>query len=251
MGPFSLEVDICASYHRRIEAIVLYSTHQAKFEEARMSEDRSSKKLRKLLIIAVMVVVVGAGGVLIWQLLPKKNTETVAQQTEVKSYSKTTTVPADWKKYTDARYPFSISYPPQWTPMADTKLNPVLYDYEVDFMDANDKSHANAIVGVKKQSLQDAVAQFKSGFLEVGEVRPKLLSETKLKIDGNEAVEIRYQQDIGTATNHRLGDIEKQYFISHDGNVYTPQPVYESGQPGGLNAGQSLVFFESLTIKKK
>ncbi len=216
-----------------------------------MPRDRSSKKLRKILIIAVMVVVVGVGGVLIWQLMPKQKAETASQQTEVKSYSKTTKVPTDWKKYTDARYPFSISYPAQWTPVTDSKLNPVLYDYEVDFIDANDKSNANAIIGVKKQSLEDAVAQFKSGFLEVGEVHPKLLSETKLKIDGNEAVEIRYQQDIGTAANHHLGDIEKQYFISHEGDVYTPQPVYESGQPGGLNAGHSLVLFESLTIKKK
>ncbi|MNR03281.1 hypothetical protein D3C85_1191670 [compost metagenome] len=216
-----------------------------------MVQVRSSKKLRKTLIVAVMIAVVVVGGLLVWQLLPKKNTETVAQQTEIKSYSKTTKVPVDWKKYTDTRYPFSISYPSQWTPIADTKLNPLLYDYEVDFMDGSDKSHANAIVGVKKQSLDDAVGQFKSGFLEVGEVRPKLLSETKLKIDGNEAVEIRYQQDIGTLANHRLGDIEKQYFIRHEGNVYTPQPVYESGQPGGLNAGQSLILFESLTIKKK
>lgn len=234
-----------------MKVMVLYSTHQAKFEEGYMPQVRSSKKLRKILIVAAMVVVVVGGGLLAWQFFPKKNTETVAQQTEIKSYSKTTKVPADWKKYTDPRYPFSISYPSQWTPMVDTKLNPLLYDYEVDFMDATDKSHANAIIGVKKQSLQSAVEQFKSGFLEVGEVRPKLLSETKMKIDGNDAVEIRYQQNIGTPTNARLAGIERQYFISHDGNVYTPQPVYESGQPGGLNAGQSLILFESLTIKKK
>jgi hypothetical protein len=216
-----------------------------------MPQVRSSKKLKKILIVVAMIVVVVGGGLLAWQLFPKKNTETVAQQTEVKSYSKTTKVPADWKKYTDTRYPFSVSHPSQWTPMADTKLNPLLYDYEVDFMDATDKSHANAIIGVKKQSLQDAVAQFKSGFLEVGEVRPKLLSEIKMKIDGNDAVEIRYQQNIGTPASARLAGIERQYFISHEGNVYTPQPVYESGQPGSLNAGQSLILFESLTIKKK
>lgn len=215
-----------------------------------MPQDRSSKKLKKMLIVAAMIAVVVAGGVLVWQLLPKKSPEPVAQQTEATSYSKTTKVPADWKKYTDARYPFSISYPAQWTPMADTKLNPLLYDYEVDFMDANDKSHANAIIGVKKQSLEDAVAQFKAGFLEVGDVRPKLLSEKKMKIDGSDAVEIRYQQNIGTPTSARLAGIERQYFISHGGNVYTPQPVYESGQPGGLNAGQSQILFESLTFKK-
>lgn len=215
-----------------------------------MPQGRSSKKLRKVLIIVAMVIVVGVGGVLIWQLLPKQQNGTTSQRNEPTTYSKTTKVPSDWKKYTDARYPFSISYPAQWTPVADTKLNPVLYDYEVDFIDAKDKSRANAIVGVKKQSLQDAVAQFKSGFLEAGEVHPRLLSEKKMKIDNNDAVEIRYQQDIGTPTNHRLGDTERQYFISYKDNVYTPQPVYESGQPGGLNAGQSLILFESLTFKK-
>lgn len=216
-----------------------------------MLRDRSNKKLRRILIILVMLVTVGVGGVLIWQLLPKQEaTTTTSQRNEKKTYAKTTKVPSDWKKYTDARYPFSIAYPAQWTPEADTKLNPLLYDYEVDFTNANDPSVASAIVGVKKQSLQDAVAQFKSNFLEVGAVHPKSLSETPLTIDGNEAIEIRYQQDTGTSEKHQYGNIERQYFISHGGNVYTPQPVYESGQPGGLNAGQSLILFESLTFTK-
>lgn len=216
-----------------------------------MPQDRSGKKLRKILIVVVMIAAVGVGGVLIWQLLPKQRTDTASQQSEKKTYVKTTKVPSDWKKYTDERYPFSISYPAQWTPKADTKANPLLYDYEVAFVDSDDPSLANAIVGVKKQSLQEAATQFKANFLEVGAVRPKLLNETPLLIDGNEAIEIRYQQNLGTSTSQRLSDIERQYFISYEGNVYTPQPVYENGQPGGLNAGQSLILFESLAVKKK
>lgn len=220
-----------------------------------MPQDRSSKKLRKTLIIIAMIVVVGLGGVLIWWVMkPKANptggATSTSQNGAAKVYARTTEVPSDWKKYTDTRYPFSISYPASWVPKVDTKVNPLLYDYEVAFASSKESSDANAIIGVKKQALKDAVGHFKSDFLEAGAVHPKLLSETPLTIDGNDAVEVRYQQILGTAEKQRTGDIERQYFISNGGNVYTPQPVYESGQPGGLNASQSLILFESLKITK-
>jgi hypothetical protein len=221
-----------------------------------MVHDRPGIRARKRLIVIAMIILVGLGGALIrWVLQPKSNSANGATSTSQNgaggTYARTTEVPSDWKKYSDTRYPFSISYPASWVPKSDTKVNPLLYDYEVAFASGKESPDAYAIIGVKKQSLKDVVSRYKADFFETGAVRPKLLSEKSLKIDGNEAVEIRYQQMLGSPEKQRSGDIERQYFISSGGNVYTPQPVYENGQPGGLNASQSLTLFESLKISSK
>jgi hypothetical protein len=86
-----------------------------------MKQSQSQQGIGAIIVI-VLLAVLGVTGYLGWQVWQKNNEETKraasatkkTNKPEVIAYKRTTTVPSDWKTYTNEKYGLSLAYPPTW-----------------------------------------------------------------------------------------------------------------------------------------
>ena len=206
------------------------------------------------IVAAVVLLIVLAA--LVVQSIYKSRVHTqdapnVVSSTPIEAYTKATKVPADWESYTIEEYSLSGSHPKGWLVLPDSRGNPSTYDYEIGL--GVSAQNYEAVIGINKKSLDDVVQRFKDDFLNNGSIHPRLLSEKAMYIDGHLARELRYQQmhgvQGGSAEQQTPGQVERQYFVYSNGMTYSLPTVYESDQPNGQSANNSLMLFESITIE--
>lgn len=226
-----------------------------------MKQNEYGFTLPEILLIMALVFVIGFTG---WYVIETRNnisTDNATPQSttnevgknKISEYKRTTSVPIDWKTYENKQYGITFSYPGISEVKEDAKSNPALYDYEIG-VSASQQTF-DALIGINKLPLETAVNRYKSNFLQAGseQLRPKIIIEKNITIDGYHATEIQYSQITGMAGSpetQKESPPETQYFIFANGYTYTLPIVTTSDINPQFTAKESLIFFESVHFNK-
>lgn len=210
------------------------------------------------LLVLVIVAVLGFVGWYVWHNRATNTapTTTSASASKVTTYSRTTTVPSDWRSYKNTTYKLSLAYPNGgWsTSFAtyDKKDFSGENDYSKDatslatvcYLPPNVQQTCYDKLEIIGQSLNDTVSQIKQTYFKPDNF--KSIKETNLTIDGHSAVEIYAQANDSTGI--------KYYFVYANGFTYVMPRVLNSdpsdlsNSSGNLSAKNTLILFESVII---
>ncbi len=223
------------------------------------------KKLNKsgFTAIEALLIVVIAGILIVtgWYVWKQKNNSTTSnsQSSTLSStpevYKRTTSVPKDWKTYTNKTYKISFSYPASWTirtstinkksgedtqnvySLNATKIFVICYKFK-----ATDQVCSEEI-NINNQNFEQSLTQLRKYLNN----NPPKAVEKELLIDGHKLAEF------SLPTNGTGSTAQKWYYISANGFTYSLPTVYKEDPAkdavgGALTAEQSLIIFESIKI---
>lgn len=204
-----------------------------------------------MVLIAIIVMFIGAIG---WFLYTRQSsgeneigTEVSTNQEVGERYERTTTVPSDWKTYSNEKYKISLAYPPDWTltenlftkKVGESVQNSYSSDATEIFVICYQPKGLTQVcanqININNQPLADSLVelrQYNSNY------RPA--TERVLSIDGHSAFEFSLQD-------------EKEYFVGANGYTYGLPKVVSKELSNGdgiesLTPEDSLIMFESIKI---
>lgn len=205
----------------------------------------------ELVVVVIMVILISVIGWFVYKdhhhtISPatKPSTSTTAQPIV---YKRTTTVPSNWKTYTNTSYKFDTAYPSGWSvsfhdfyaasQLSSLGLSASENTAELCYLPAGVTQTCDEEMDISRLSLQNAASQFySSGGLKKSEV-----TQISLTIDGNPALEF---------TNLPSSfPPQKDYYIFANGYTYEMPTVYTTKDKTNLLSAQnSLILFESVKL---
>ncbi len=212
----------------------------------------------EIIVTLALLGLIAAGGYFAWTNYstnrttdPPKATNSPAPSVsastlpQANSYQRTTTIPSDWKTFSNAEYKVSLKYPATMSINYSTKDKKSGEATDTTFsakatklgvfcyLETPSSQSCSGIMYAFNASAADAISEYKSTFIGANS-NIKLVSESKLTIDGHEATAITYKQ--GSMAE------ETTYFISANGFTYVPANVVT-----GNNTSRML--FEAVSIQ--
>ncbi len=212
------------------------------------------------LLIVVIICMIGFVGWYVWHNRAAKTTPAPTTSTtstaKVTTYNRTTTVPTDWKTYSNPTYKLSLAYPSGgWSVSLATYAKSEFSGENgysknatslasVCYLPPNVRDFCYAKLEIIGQSLSDTISQIKKDYFTPTNF--KSVKQTNLTIDGHNAVEIDAKANDGS---------EIKYFFSYANGytfampqVLTSDPSDLSSSSGNLSAKNTLILFESVKI---
>ncbi|HSW80080.1 MAG TPA: PsbP-related protein [Candidatus Saccharimonadales bacterium] len=207
----------------------------------------------------LLVVIVGILGFTGWFVLQsKKNVDkTNAQaaansqsssQSSVQVYKKTTTVPANWKTYSDSTYKFSFSYPSAWffskvSGGSMTGGKDPLAEFDVKSLGGKALGADGISIVVFKQSLMktlenERISDKNANSQTANSGKEMKYTTTALTIDGNNAIKYDFPSPHAA--------LKTVYLIYHNGYTYDVYLFSPNGDNTNPLSKNTLTSFESL-----
>lgn len=215
-----------------------------------MKNNQKGFSVVEILIVIVVVGLLGGAGWYVWKSKDKNQTpittNNTVQKTEPEIYKRSTTVPSDWKTYSNQQYKISMSYPQNWTIRAednDGELSGWIY------VDNGVNSQGMPWYGfyTQSKSLDEAIAEQKrivndNQSAESG-IKFTITNEKAYIIDGHKAVRIDTTSDDGTAPD----SYNTKFYINANDKVYVFDLSFRDED--AMKDKNVLTLFESVKIQ--
>jgi len=175
----------------------------------------------------------------------------VPEEYRAEEYKRATTVPTDWKKYENREYGVSFSYRPNWMVNEGLTVNTELYDYSIGIGLQN--YGITELIGIRKQSLEDAVASLKKSIKNSQEQEKaagwytEIAAEKKLTLGGHPAIELTTDY-IPVNSNTPKESLNRHYLVFSNSNTYYLPVFRKNTSLGDISKEEFQIFFDSINI---
>lgn len=212
------------------------------------------------LLILIVVGLIGFAGWYVWSTRdnhesPKPSSDSL-QAEAPKEYTRSATIPADWKSYANDEYKISLKYPSNWS-VTDSIINKEIGEevqnvyslnateiFVICYQDSPGMSQScGEQIGVNNQGFNESLTQFADYHTNNG----RTFTKTEMTIDGHRLVEFRLEAN-------DLEPAQKTYLLEANDYTYGLTTVFEAvrqegGVPSLLSPEQSLALFESIVVQ--
>lgn len=166
-----------------------------------LKDQRGIAPVLELLLVIAVLGVLGFAGYRAYEARQAKPVETTDQDAQT-AYERTTTVPKNWKTYTNPENKFSISHPPNWEIRADKASEGELSILVVHFKPATSTEFQHSLelyrldlataISDRKKTVTDSQAEGDTG------IKFTITKESKFSYDGYKGARIDITSDDGT-----------------------------------------------------
>lgn len=211
------------------------------------------------LVVLIVVGLIGIAGWYVWGSRnsaqnPEPSSNNLQAETP-KEYTRSATIPTDWKTYTNDEYKINLKYPSNWSVTTNlitkeigeetqnvyslnaTKIFVICYQDSPEFSQSCSEQ-----VSINNQEFNESLTQL-TDYL-TNSVRS--LTKTEMTIDGHRLVEFRFEAG-------DLDMVQKTYLLDANGYTYglttvNDESQIEGGTPPLLSPDESLALFESIVV---
>lgn len=209
-----------------------------------MKKQQGFSAVEALLFIIAVGLITGVGWY-IWQQRPENSqmltdTQQKTEKPEPKSYERSTTVPEDWKLYSNKDYGFSISYPDAW----EIKEVDIDDSFALDFWPAGSQAPQYRLQ-TSQEGIENKVAAQKKIYTDSqssddydGDIIFNITNEERFTYDSNPAMRIDVTGDDGTQPDSYF----TTFYVQANDYLY----IFDTGTQDKKLTNELLTVFESL-----